>query len=477
MTHRFISNILLVVGINLLIKPLYIFGIDRTVQNDLGPMEYGLFFALFNFTYLFQILNDLGLQNYNHTIFSQHPQLIPKYLPKILGVKMLLALVFIIVTVVAGFLFGYLPRYTNLLALIIFNQILISGVLLLRTNLSASGYYAWDSILSALDKALLILLLGYWLYFSDWTLTVIDFVKTQTTALVITLLTAYSLIQFKVSVHGFRSVPNQAFISSQLRRSIPFATIILLMTLYTRMDAVMIERILPDGQEEAGIYAASYRILDASNMLGLLFAGLLLPMIAKNLKDPLQVRSLISTATSLLMAASITMVSASYFFGSELISLLYEHATPYWTTVFRTLMPSYLGISAIYIYGTYLTAAQEVRKMNKVFLIGVLINFLLNLFLIKMMKAQGAALATLLTQSGTACALIWISHKSLSWPLFWSDFVKILPFPVLLILIIMGLRSTELPWFVQLIIFVLIALVTSVYIERNRWKTWIRSLS
>jgi len=63
MKRAFASNLVLLLGINFLIKPLYIFGIDREVQNAVGPEQYGLFFALLNLTYLFQIVNDCSFSD------------------------------------------------------------------------------------------------------------------------------------------------------------------------------------------------------------------------------------------------------------------------------------------------------------------------------------------------------------------------------------------------------------------------------
>ncbi|NNF21747.1 MAG: polysaccharide biosynthesis protein, partial [Saprospiraceae bacterium] len=65
MNAIFVRSLVLVFLVNLIIKPFYIFGIEVSVQNILGAETYGLFFSLFNFTYLFQIINDMGLQHYN----------------------------------------------------------------------------------------------------------------------------------------------------------------------------------------------------------------------------------------------------------------------------------------------------------------------------------------------------------------------------------------------------------------------------
>ena len=86
-----------------------------------------------------------------------------------------------------------------------------------------------------------------------------------------------------------------------LKKSFPFAVLVLLMTFYNRIDTVMLERMLPDGAQECGIYASAYRILDATNMVAFLFAGLLLPMFAKMLKLEQPVEEMVKLATSLLL--------------------------------------------------------------------------------------------------------------------------------------------------------------------------------
>ena len=65
MQRKFIFNLLFLIGLNLLIKPLWIIGVDRVVQIRLGFESYGVFYALLNVSYLFNMLLDLGIQNYN----------------------------------------------------------------------------------------------------------------------------------------------------------------------------------------------------------------------------------------------------------------------------------------------------------------------------------------------------------------------------------------------------------------------------
>ena len=74
MQNRFIKNIIFLLFLNLLVKPFWILGIDREVQNLLGDASYGTYQALFNFSYLFYILLDLGITNFNSRAVAQDPK-------------------------------------------------------------------------------------------------------------------------------------------------------------------------------------------------------------------------------------------------------------------------------------------------------------------------------------------------------------------------------------------------------------------
>ena len=72
MQKKFLSSLLLLLFLNVLIKPLWIFGIDLSVQNRVGAEEYGLYAAIFSFTLIFNIILDLGLTHYNNQAIARN---------------------------------------------------------------------------------------------------------------------------------------------------------------------------------------------------------------------------------------------------------------------------------------------------------------------------------------------------------------------------------------------------------------------
>jgi O-antigen/teichoic acid export membrane protein len=414
MNREFLINILFLVAINLLIKPFYIFGIDRTVQNTVGSDQYGLYFALFSLAIIFQVVNDLGIQNYNSRTIAQHPQLLAKYYPRLFGLKIALSGVYLLVIFGVAAVWGYSWDIWPILLFLTLTQILSSFVFYLRSNIAGIGWYRTDSMLSALDRLLLIFMVGYLLWGRpggkpfqiEW------FVYAQTVSMFLTALVAFAVLSGRLPTWRPKFEPR--FWGSLIRRSFPYALVVLLMFLYTRIDGVMLERLLTDGRLEAGIYASAYRLLDASNMFGFLAAGLLLPMFSKILKAKIPVGSLVHLSFQWILVGAISLSVAVIGFQEEIVYALYREATPYWGQVLALLMVAFVAVSGSYIYGTLLTANGSLWRMNRVFAISILLNIGLNTWWIPEYKAYGAALATVITQFFVLIAQIWIARSELS---------------------------------------------------------------
>ena len=63
----FLSTLIWLILVNIIIKAIFIFGVDMQVQHRVGQSEYGLYFTLLNLCYIFQIVNDFGLNLLHNT--------------------------------------------------------------------------------------------------------------------------------------------------------------------------------------------------------------------------------------------------------------------------------------------------------------------------------------------------------------------------------------------------------------------------
>ena len=399
MKKAFTLNIALVILLNLLIKPFYIFGVDRTVQNVLGPDVYGGYYAaLLSFVYLFQIINDFGIQNYTAQHISKHPKLLAKYFPQFLTLKGALALVYLVAVTIGGVAFGFRGALIPIILMLAFNQIIISYLFYLRANIAAIGRYRTDSILSVLDKAWMILICGICLWGLPHRIhfTIYWFIGAQTASLLLTVLVA--LLVLWPHLRGLKFRISKPTLMVILKQSLPYALVLFLSTIYTRMDSVMIKRMLPDGDYQAGVYAAAFRLLETANMFAYLFAALLLPMFARMFRERKPIRGLFELSVGILWSGGIGLTLMVMLFRQEIMTLLYTHTTPYWGQLLGMLMLGFAASAISYILGALLLAKGEVRRVNYLYLAGALLNVALNLWWIPQWKAYGAARATFLTQ-------------------------------------------------------------------------------
>ena len=416
MKKRFVTNLVLLIILNLLIKPFWFFGIEVGVQNRVGEEMYGFYFSLFNFAFILNILLDLGINNFNNRAIARDHSLLRDHLSAIIPLKFLLSIIYAGMVFISGKIIGYSPEQFRMLWVLVLNQFIASFILYMRTNISGLQYYRTDSLLSVMDRSLMILFTGLllWGNLCDQPFQIEWFVYAQTLSYTLTFLTTVVIVWYRAG--SFRPRLNFSASLKIMRLSYPFALLILLMSLFNRVDSVMLERLLENGKEEAGIYAQSFRIYDAASQFSYLFAMLLLPMFSRMLRLKDNVNELIRIALPLLLVAGATLAIAGNFYNREIIDLLYRAHAPYSSRIFSILMIGFVFVSASYIYGTLLTANNNLRQLNILAALTVVINISLNLILIPQLYAFGAAIASLSSQAFYALSQLVLSMRLIHIP-------------------------------------------------------------
>ncbi len=413
MQRSFLSSLFLIILLNLLVKPFFILGIDAEVQNRVGEAVYGNYFALLNFSFLLNILLDLGTTNYNTRNIAQHPQLITKHFSKILWLRLSLFILYASFTLITGLFIGYSGDEFYLLFILMINQFLVAVIQFCRSNFGGLHLFRSDAIVSVMDRLLLIVFCSVllWTNLFGNEFEIIWFIYAQTLAYALTALLA--LIMLRAKSGKIKLNFKRDFSIVLLKNSFPYALLILLMMMYSRMDSVMIERLLPDGDVQAGVYAQGFRYLDAVNMIALLFAGMLLPVFARLLKVNGNVTIHLELAVRLLVGMSLIISICAFLFKTELLELRYENVSELSAKSFGYLILSFIPISFTYIYGTLLTANGNLRQLNSMAFFGLALNLILNFILIPRYEAEGAAIATLITQWLTALIQVVLVYRIL----------------------------------------------------------------
>ena len=407
MRRQFLVNILFLISLNVLIKPFWILGIDRTIQNTVGSEEYGIYFALFGFSFLLNTLLDFGITNYNTWSISRNPSFLKIGYKKLAVFKVLFGGIYLIGTLSLGLVSGYNGVEFQLLLGLSISQFLLSFILFQRSILAGLQLFWLDSIFSVLDKLLLILLCSYLLWFNGNTRFQIEWlVLAQIGCYGFVLVMLLVITQTKRSALIISEPAEPINISVILKQSYPFALIILFMTFYYRIDAFMIERLLENSAEKAGYYAQSFRLFDVANNFVFLFTGLLFPMLSKAISKNENTNATVNMVAKILLIPAILFIPLSFGYGEQLLNKLYTDVSPNSLQVLILLSIAFVGLALTAVFGTVLTAAGRLNEMMRITFVGFVLNLLLNLVLIPNYEIAGAAAASGLIQVGTGIFML-----------------------------------------------------------------------
>ena len=119
------------------------------------------------------------------------------------------------------------------------------------------------------------------------------------------------------------------------------------------------------------------------------------------------------------MTISVTLFLVCYFYNNEIISFRYSNGSfsdlnnvlEQSSLILPILMGCFVCVSITYIFGTLLTANGNLRYLNYISLIAVIINVLLNYLLIPYYGAVGSALTSFLTQLIVTLFQIFLCFK------------------------------------------------------------------
>ncbi len=407
-TSRFYSSLGLLILLNAIVKPLWIFGIDRQVQNVAGIETYGTYFSILSLSFVLMFLLDWGLTNFYNRQLSAKDQNITDRAGSFIFLKLLFTLLYTVVIFCIAFFTGI--RRWDIVLYVVAIQALASMFVFFRAIITSQQWFQTDAWLSVLDKLLMILLCGTFLYFPSLfgAITIERFLLAQIGCMGLAVITTLVILVVRKFNFSFRRLWPER---SVFKAALPFAILILLMTFHTRIDGFLLDRIIGPG--EAGKYAGAYRLLDAANMLGFLVASFLFPYIARHKDDRKNITGVILNVRHLLITGSVTLACVVLFLAPWIHKTLYHHDDAGSVAILQWCLPALIGYSLVQVYGTVMTATGHIIAYSYITLICIVMNVIMNILLIPSMGAKGSCIAALTSQVFCGITVMWYVNQKL----------------------------------------------------------------
>ncbi len=403
MLRNFMKNVSFMLALNLMIKPLWVLS-EIWVQNRVGDTQYGLYSATLSLCIILGISLDLGINQMITREVARDNTAAKSLFAEAMGVKILLIPVFIILVFGTALLLEYNVEQIHMLAILALAQIFTSLLLFIRAGFQGLHYFKQDSILSITDRLVLIIGLVFLLVLTTFNIFYLAY--SQLIAYSITFLIAGLWLQKKsgyVNIHI-----KQESIKNILKKIAPYAVLWFFMAIYTRIDSVMLEWLLRDtrgkdfGKYMAGVYASAYRLMDFSNTIPIMFATIMFPVFSSLLDKKRALELFVKNVLAVMLFITFVIVSITTFYAKDILMLLYKNknaaSVELASPVFVVLMWAYICFVLIYVFGTLLTSAEQLKKLSQITVIGAILSIIVNALLIPRYHALGAAIALLCTQ-------------------------------------------------------------------------------
>lgn len=362
-----------------------------SITNYLGPADFGLYSYALSFAGIFTIIATLGIDSILYRELIHNPENKDTLLGTGIGLKFIGTVISIILLSIA-IIFTNQDKFTNLLIFIIalspiFQSFSVVDNFFQSKVLSKYSVIALSTsfILSSAIKLLLIIIKASLLSF-------VIFTTAEYAFLAVAYLIIYKRRKLNISAWKFE----KKLAIDILKDSWPLILSGIVITVYMKIDQVMIKQML--GDSEVGYYASAVRLCEAWYFLPIIITTSLFPAIvnAKKTNEKLYL-SRMQKLYDILAWASIGIALVTTFFSKDIIAILYRPefnpAAPVLTIYIWAGVAVFLGVaSSQFLITENFTKIAFYRTF-----IGMVINVFLNLILIPKYGIVGSAFATLIS--------------------------------------------------------------------------------
>jgi len=356
------------------------------------PENTGVYFLALSITTIFSVVADFGITSVVIREIARFPEQTVIIIRRALGLKLPFIFLGVAGSIGAGHLLGYDTSLQALIALACFVLTLDAISLLYYGVLRGRHQLQYESLGMFIGQGTTTLV-GILILFFHPTLPFLIFALMAGSGF------NFLFSTFRVvRLHGVTCLlPSWEKKTSLLflRAAFPFALAAIFVKIYSYTDSILIAKYL--GTEAVGIYSVAYKYTYAFQFLPLAFVAALYPGLSELVEKDLPALRHIFEKAMWYMAILVTpIVLGLWAISSQVVRLAGEEYTasgPVLAILIFALFPIFLD----YPIGSLLNAAYHQTTKTIIMGITMVVNVLLNLWLVPLIGIPGAAIAALVS--------------------------------------------------------------------------------
>ena len=393
------------------------------LRRTLGLSGFGNYIYIISYIAIFVTLSDFG----THLVSVKQASQKQKIQSKILGNVLMLRTVFSLIASLLALLIGLFAFQKNI------NLCLLSLPLIILTTFKSSLLIVFHTKLKLYFSAIHEILIAFFLFLVSWHLYLTEGTLSLylISANLIYLFLSFPFLYFALKIVSLNFIPNANIQKKIITQSLPLAGILLLYTLYSKIDNILLEFIT--GSESLGIYGVSYKIYENLILPSAYLMNSVLPIMAKKLisKNKNLFNNLFQKTADVLIFFALILTPLIYILAPFLTAIIVGSPAPLETRTLRILILALPFAFLNHLAGyTIITINQQAKSLIISFF-ALIFNFTANLLLIPKFSFAAAAANTVLTQLLVLILSFWVIYNKrgislslISWPKTFYLFVK-----------------------------------------------------
>jgi O-antigen/teichoic acid export membrane protein len=361
------------------------------VARYLGPNDFGQFNYVISLVLIFSIFSNLGFEHLMMRDFARYPEKEEEYLLTTTFLKLIGgSAAFLILIAVSYIMHG--SSYLLSLTIIYSASLIFQGFNMIATYYEAI-IKARLVIIASLTQTVIFVIVKYLAIINKLSLHWFILIEATQWLLISSILWIYYFHNHKSMKFKLITFDNIKYLFSN---SWPFILSGGVALIYQRIDQVMLKAMI--SSEAVGYYSAAAKIIIISSYFPVLLANSLVPALTKAYKKSeefyLHIRQLFNDAV-IFLGFAITIVF--FLFSTKLVQITFGEMFDDCNAILKILIFKNLFL-AIAIGADYCILVENKQKLIAIKqVLGVIINIVLNIILIKAYGAVGAAIATIVT--------------------------------------------------------------------------------
>lgn len=453
---RVSKNILYKAISEILSRVIYL-GFFIYMARKLGAGDFGLFSFAFSFVGIFVILIDPGLNTILVRDIARDRSYVNKYSSNMFTLKILLSIVIFLLIWIVINLLGYDRRtiiVVEIMGILLISYCFIDFMVAIVDALERMEFNIAIKVMNRLLVAvpgIVALLAGN---------KIVALISWMVIGSILSVLFASYLVK-KIRI-DIKMEFDWYFLKGIIHNALPVALTMFFAIIYFKIDVVMLS-MFKVSNSKIGLYAAAIKLIEILNVIPAIFVGAIFPILSGfSDKSKSELESTFRKAYQILLIVAIPIVVTTAFRSEEIVRVIYGDSyigssialqILIWTSIF--IFPNFLLSNMIII--------ANKQKLNAIFsFFCLIINIILNIFLIPRYGFVGAGIATVLTDIllFILCTIFIIKYfESVS---LLKDSLKPVVCGIVLALILFSLNSWKLIFIlpITLIAYLLLILLT-----------------